>query len=49
MKDFKDKVAIASKKYRELNKDKILIAKRAIYLRDRLILVKCSCNTLIGF
>ena len=48
MKDLKDKVAIANKKYRELNKDKILIAKRAIYLRDRLILGKFSCNTLIG-
>ena len=44
----KDKVAIANKRYRELNQDKILNAKRAIYLKNRLVIVKCSCNTLIG-
>ena len=44
----KEKVAIANKRYRELSKERLINAKRAIYLKDRLVLIKCSCNVMIG-
>ena len=44
----KEKVAIANKRYRQLNRERLVNAKRTVYLKERLILVTCSCNTKIG-
>ena len=50
MKDLKKrcKVAVANKRYRELNKEQLVYNKKNVYKRDRLILVKCSCNAIVG-